>query len=404
MAKPLIFMGCLILLFMLLSKTTSAFKESVIREMTRIAKQHPGTINLAQGFPDFPAPDSIKQAAIQAIQKDVNQYAITWGSENLRKAIVEKATRFNKIPNLHPDKNITVTCGSTEAMMSSMRAIVNPSDEVLIFEPFYENYGPDCLLSGAIPKYITLNPPNWDFDFEQLKSLINPKTKAIIINTPNNPTGKVFSKSELKTMADLCIDNDIIAVTDEIYEHILYDNHEHISIASIPGMEERSITINSISKTYSLTGWRVGWAIASEKITREIKKVHDFLTVGAPAPLQEGATFALNLGEDYFQWLQNFYQNSRDSLYNSLKETPFHPYKPLGAYYIMVEAKDFMNKKGIKNDVELAMTLIKEYGIATVPGSSFYSQPENGKYQIRFCFCKKQETLDAAKERLSKIK
>lgn len=389
---------------MILSKTTAEFKESVIREMTRIARLHPGTINLAQGFPDFPAPESIKQAAIHAIQENVNQYAITWGSVNLRNAIVNKATKFNKIPDLHPDKNITVTCGSTEAMMSSMRAIVNPGDEVIIFEPFYENYGPDCLLSGAIPKYITLNPPNWEFDSEQLKSMINPKTKAIIINTPNNPTGKIFSKAELKMIADLCIDKDIIAVTDEIYEHILFDNHEHISIASISGMEDRSITINSISKTYSLTGWRVGWAIASENITKEIKKVHDFLTVGAPAPLQEGAAFALTLEEEYYNWLQNFYQNARDTLFNALKNTPFLPYKPKGAYYIMVEAKDYMNNKEINTDIELAMLMIKKYGIATVPGSSFYSHPKKGNYQIRFCFCKKKETLDAATERLSQIK
>jgi aminotransferase len=386
-----------------LSNITISFQESVIREMTRIAKQHPCTINLAQGFPDFSAPESIKQAAIDAIQKDINQYAITWGSENLRKAIVSKATKFNKIPNLHPDKNIIVTCGSTEAMMSSMRAIINPGDEVIIFEPFYENYGPDCLLSGAIPKFINLSPPHWDFDFERFKSLINPKTKAIIINTPNNPTGKVFSKEELKFIADLCIDHDLIAVTDEIYEHILYDNYEHISIASIPGMEEHSITINSISKTYSLTGWRIGWAIACEKISKEIKKVHDFLTVGAPAPLQEGAAFALNMNNQYYQWLQSFYQNARDILFKTLKETPFYPYKPNGAYYIMVEAGDYMNKMNIKTDVELAIYLIKNHGIATVPGSSFYAKPEKGKNQIRFCFCKNSNTLELAKEKLKRI-
>jgi aspartate/methionine/tyrosine aminotransferase len=254
-----------------LSKVVAKFSESVIREMTRVANQHEGCINLAQGFPDFPAPESIKMAAVEAIKKDINQYAITWGSSNLRNAIATKVANFNKI-NAHPLKNITVTCGSTEAMLSSMKAIINPGDEVIIFEPFYENYGPDCYLSGATPRFIRLKPPTWSFDFDELASLFNPKTKAIIINTPNNPTGKVFDEKELKYIANLCLQHDVIAITDEIYEHILYDGLKHISIASLEGMENNSITINSVSKTYSLTGWRVGWAVASEKITSEIKK------------------------------------------------------------------------------------------------------------------------------------
>ena len=370
--------------------------------MTRVALRHPGCINLAQGFPDFPAPESIKRAAIEAIQRDINQYAITWGSISLREAIATKALRYNHI-EADPDKNITVTCGSTEAMMASLKAVINPGDEIIIFEPFYENYGPDCLLSGATPRYIQLRPPDWSFDFEKLEELFNSKTKAIIINTPSNPTGKVFNAEELHFIAKLCVHYDAIAITDEIYEHILYDNHLHLSISSLPEMADRSITINSISKTYSLTGWRVGWAIAGNKITREIKKVHDFLTVGAAAPLQEGAAFALSLGEDYYRWLADFYQNARDTLYNALLDTDLHPYKPAGAYYIMTECADFMQKHQLQNSIELAFFLVKTIGIATVPGSSFYSDPNNGQVLIRFCFCKKPETLHKAQSYLSKI-
>ncbi len=386
-----------------LSKITSTFTESVIREMTRVANQHPGCINLAQGFPDFPAPEAIKNAAIEAIKADVNQYAITWGSVSLRNAIAEKVSRFNKMRFVEPDRNITVTCGSTEAMISSMKAIINPGDEVIIFEPFYENYGPDCLLSGATPRYIKLNSPDWSFDFEQLETLFNKKTKAIILNSPNNPTGKVFNEKEMKIIADLCLNYDCIAITDEIYEHILYDNQKHISIASLPEMENNSITINSISKTYSLTGWRVGWAIASEKITAEIKKVHDFLTVGAAAPLQEAAAFALSLNDEYYKWLGEFYLNARDTLYKALKNTDLKPIKPFGAYYIMTNCTEYMGKNNLNNSLDLAMHLIKNVGIATVPGSSFYADPKEGQFQTRFCFCKKEETLKSAALNLNKI-
>lgn len=387
-----------------LSKITATFTESVIREMTRVANLNPGCINLAQGFPDFAAPESIKNAAIEAIQADINQYAITWGSESLRSGISKKVARYNNMKWVEKDKNITVCCGSTEAMISSLKAIINPGDEVIIFDPFYENYGPDCLLSGASPRYITLIPPDWNFNFEQLERLFNEKTKAVIINTPNNPTGKVFSEKELRFIADLCLKYDCIAVTDEIYEHILFDNYRHVSIASLPGMENNSITINSISKTYSLTGWRVGWAIASEKITNEIKKVHDFLTVGAPAPLQEAAAFALSLENEYYKWLGDFYQNARDVLFFALKKTDIQPIKPDGAYYIITNCEDYMKQHKLKNSFDLALHLVKNIGIATVPGSSFYADPKGGQFQTRFCFCKKEETLQKAIQCLKRIK
>ena len=385
-----------------LSRVTQQFTESIIRDMTRVALRHPGSINLAQGFPDFPAPESIKNAAIEAIRKDKNQYAITWGTASLREAIAAKARQYNRI-EADPDKNITVTCGATEAMMASLKAVINPGDEIIIFEPFYENYGPDCLLSEATPRCIRLMPPDWSFDFDELESIFNSKTKAIVINTPNNPTGKVFSEEELRFIARLCVKYDAIAITDEIYEHILYDDHSHLSIASFPEMAERTITINSISKTYSLTGWRVGWAIAGDRITREIRKVHDFLTVGAAAPLQEGAAFALTLGEGYYRWLAEFYQNARDTLYHALLETDLHPYKPAGAYYIMCECTDFMQRHQLPNSLELSYFLLKNIGVATVPGSSFYSDPGYGQFQIRFCFCKNPETLQKAQSYLSKI-
>nr|MDO8084726.1 pyridoxal phosphate-dependent aminotransferase [Candidatus Sigynarchaeum springense] len=371
--------------------------------MTRISKQIPGSINLAQGFPDFPARADIKEKACDAIKNDINQYSITWGAKVLRDAISKKVKRFNRI-DADPETSITVCCGSTEAMMSSLRAVINPGDEIIIFEPFYENYGPDCLLSGAIPCFMRLEPPDWHFDEDALAKSFNKKTKAIIINTPNNPTGKVFSRKELSFIANLCQQHDCLAVTDEIYEHIIYDGHEHVSIASLPGMADHSITINSISKTYSLTGWRVGWAIASPRITAEIKKVHDFLTVGAAAPLQEAAAYALGLGDDYYDWLTSFYTRARDTLYKALKETNcLKPWKVTGAYYIMCECDEYMKHHDLENSRDLAIQLLKSIGIATVPGSSFYLDPKNGNRQTRFCFCKKEETLAKAAELLRKI-
>jgi aminotransferase len=380
------------------SDRASKFTESVIREMTRICLKHQG-VNLAQGFPDFPAPAEIKEAAKKAIQADLNQYAITWGSPNLRQAIAEKFAWYNGIA-IDPEREITVCCGSTEAMISSLMAIVNPGEEVIVFEPFYENYGPDTILCDAKPRFITLHEPDWRFDEKELTQLFNSKTKAIILNTPNNPTGKVFSYEELKLIADLCLKWGVIAVTDEIYEHILYDGAKHISMASLPGMRDQTITINSISKTYSLTGWRVGWAIASPPLTASIRKVHDFLTVGAPHPLQEAGAVALKMGRSYYETLAREYQERRDYLANALNESGFKVYLPQGAYYIMTDVSHF----GLSDDMAFALHLVEKVGVATVPGSSFYSHPSLGKTKIRFCFPKKRETLQAAAERLKSFK
>jgi aminotransferase len=375
-----------------------SFTESVIRDMTRVCLKHQG-VNLAQGFPDFPAPAEIKEAAVKAIRADVNQYAITWGTPALRQAVVEKFSRHNGVA-MDPEKEITVCCGSTECMIASLMAIVNPGEEVIVFEPFYENYGPDTILCGARPRFITLHEPDWHFDEKELARTFNNRTKAIVINTPNNPTGKVFSREELQLVADLCLKWGVVAVTDEIYEHILYDGAKHVSIASLPGMRDRTITINSISKTYSLTGWRVGWAIASEKLTGSIRKVHDFLTVGAAHPLQEGAIAALRSDLPYYQTLAAEYRERRDFLRQVLEEVGFRVYHPQGAYYIMTD----VGHMDFKDDVECAFYLVEKIGVATVPGSCFYSRPELGKTKVRFAFPKKMETLGLAAEKLRKFK
>jgi len=374
------------------------FTESVIREMTRICLKHQG-VNLAQGFPDFPAPVEIKEAAVRAIRSEINQYAITWGAPNLRQAIAEKFAWYNGVV-IDPEKEITVCCGSTEAMISSLMAIVNSGEEVIVFEPFYENYGPDTILCDAKPRFITLHEPDWHFDEKELAQAFNNKTKAIIINTPNNPTGKVFSREELQFIADLCLKWGVIAVTDEIYEHILYDGAKHTSIASLPGMRDQTITINSISKTYSLTGWRVGWAIASAPLTASIRKVHDFLTVGAPHPLQEAAATALHINRSYYQTLAKEYEERRDFLARVLDEAGFRIYRPYGACYIMTDVKHF----GVLDDVAFAFYLVEKFGIATVPGSSFYSRSSLGATKVRFCFPKKRETLEQAAEKLRHFK
>lgn len=381
-----------------LSSKAGRFTESVIREMTRLALRH-GAVNLSQGFPDFPAPAEIKLAAQQAIAADVNQYAITWGSKSLRNAIAENFERTRGMA-IDPESEITVGCGSTEAMISSMMAIINPGDEVVVFEPFYENYGPDAILSGAAPRYVKLHPPGWTFDPKELAAAFSSATKAIIVNTPNNPTGKVFERAELECIRDLCVQWNCFAITDEIYEHMLYDGAEHISLATLDGMRERTITINALSKTYSVTGWRVGWAIAPAEVTGAIRKVHDFITVGAAAPLQEAGAVALQFPPSYYEALARDYTVRRDRLLGILTNAGFHCFKPRGAYYIMTDISAF----GFPDDVAFAKHLVTQIGVAAVPGSSFYRDPADGRTHLRFTFCKKESTLQAAADRLAKLR
>jgi aspartate/methionine/tyrosine aminotransferase len=379
------------------SHKATQFTESVIREMTRLNELH-GGVNLSQGFPDFPAPAAVKQAACDAINADVNQYAVTWGARPLREAVAREFTRRYGLPVV-ADEQVTVCCGSTEAMMSTMMALIDPGDEVIVFEPFYENYGPDAILSGATPRYVTLHEPAWTFDPDELASAFNNRTKAIIINTPNNPTGKVFTRHELEAVAALCRKWDAVAIADEIYEHIIYDGHQHVPIATIDGMAERTVTINGLSKTYSVTGWRVGWTISPPALTGAIRKVHDFLTVGAAAPLQEAGAVALALPEKYYAELAAGYQRRRDVLLDILERHHFTAYRPDGAYYIMTDISAF----GFTDDVEFARYLVKDVGVAAVPGSSFYSNAANGRTKLRFCFCKRDETLAEADQRMERL-
>jgi len=379
------------------SKKATQFTESVIREMTRLNELY-GGVNLSQGFPDFPAPPEIKDAACAAINDDVNQYAVTWGARPLREAVAREFTRRYGLP-IVADEQVTVCCGTTEAMMATMMAIVDPGDEVVAFEPFYENYGPDAILSGATPRYVTLHEPSWTFDPDELAAAFNDRTKAIIINTPNNPTGKVFSREELETIAALCRKWDAVAISDEIYEHIIYDGHRHVPIATIEGMADRTVTLNGLSKTFSVTGWRVGWTISPPSLTGAIRKVHDFLTVGAPAPLQEAGAVALGMPDDYYTTLAAKYQERRDTLLEILERHHFTCYKPFGAYYIMTDIATF----GFADDVEFARYLVKDVGVAAVPGSSFYKTPGVGRSKLRFCFCKRPETLTEADRRLEKL-
>jgi aspartate/methionine/tyrosine aminotransferase len=381
----------------IVSDKADKFTESVIREMTRQANLY-GAVNLSQGFPDFAAPEEIKQAACDAILADINQYAITWGAKNFRNAIAEKSAWYLGL-EVDPERHITVTCGSTEAMMAAMMAITNPGDEVVVFEPFYENYGPDAILSGATPRYVTLYAPDWSYDEEELAAAFNNHTKAVIINTPNNPTGKVFNRREMEFIARLCQKWNVIAITDEIYEHILFNGKEHIAMATIDGMKDQTITINGLSKTYSVTGWRVGYTIAREDITSAIRKVHDFLTVGAAAPLQEAGAAALRMSPTYYEKLQATYSEKRQRILKVLKEVGFKCYDPDGAYYVMTDIGAF----GYDDDVEFAKFMVKEIGVAVVPGSSFYHDPKLGSHQVRFTFCKKDETLTKAEERLQKL-
>ncbi|HET7841080.1 MAG TPA: aminotransferase class I/II-fold pyridoxal phosphate-dependent enzyme [Terriglobia bacterium] len=380
------------------SDKSRQFTESVIREMTRLAMQH-NALNLAQGFPDFPAPAAVKEAAIEAIRADVNQYAITWGARSFRRAIAERFERDTGL-TIDPEREITVCCGSTEAMIASLLAIVNPGEEVVVFEPFYENYGPDAVICGAVPRYVRLRPPDWKLDREELSAAFNERTRAVILNTPNNPTGKVFERAELEAIAALCRRCNAYVLTDEIYQYLVYDGTRHISMASLPEMRERTITINGMSKTYSVTGWRVGYAIAPPAVTDAIRKMHDFLTVGAAAPLQEAGAAAMRLPEEYYQKLCADYLRRRDRMLAALEGAGFRCFKPRGAYYVMTDISGF----GFRNDVEFVKHLVKEIGVAAVPGSSFYSDASAGSQQVRFAFCKSDATLDEAGRRLRKLR
>ncbi len=379
------------------SNKTRFFTESVIREMTRRALAC-GAVNLAQGFPDFPAPVEIKEAAKRAIDEDYNQYAITHGAPNFRRAIADKARGYNRL-SCDPDLNVTVTCGATEAMIASLLAVINPGDEVVIFEPFYENYGPDVIIAGATPRYVTLHEPGFAIDPAELAAAFSSRTKAIIINTPHNPTGKVYARAELELIAELCQRFDTLAITDEIYEHIIYDGNRHISIASLPGMRDRTITISGLSKTYSITGWRLAYAIACERLTAAIRKVHDFLTVGAPHPLQEAGAFALRLPESFYADLQAMYQRKRATLFAALSGAGFACRQPHGAYYIMTDVANL----GLADDVAAADFMLEQVGVAPVPGSSFYHRAELGRRLLRFTFSKSDETLARAAQRLAAL-
>ena len=380
----------------MLSRRVDHFVESVIRDMTRLSIKH-DAINLAQGFPDFSAPLELKRAAADAIMGDFNQYSITWGAKDLREEISRKALKYNHI-EADPDSEVTVTCGSTEAMMASMLALINEGEEVVVFEPFYENYGPDAAVSGAIPRFVPLND-NGSIDEDALASAFNQRTRALILNTPNNPCGKVFTKDELKLIADLCTEHDVIAVTDEIYEYILYDGKKHISIASLDEMKDRTITISGFSKTYSVTGWRIGYAVAQKELTSAIRKVHDFLTVGAPAPLQHACVTALNFPDSYYKDLASMYDRKRRLLYGALKKAGFKCSLPDGAYYILADIPDGIGM----DDMVFARYLVSEIGVAAVPGSSFFKS-EEGKHKLRFTFSKKEETLMEAARRLEGLK
>ena len=380
-----------------ISHKAGTFGESVIREMTRLAVQH-DAINLAQGFPDFPAPEAVKEAARQAISDDINQYAITWGAKAFRDAICEKTARFYPDWRVEPETQVTVTCGATEGMIASMLAVIDPGDEVVVFEPFYENYGPDTIISGAVPRYVTLHEPDWSIDEDELRAAFGPRTRGIVLNSPHNPTGKVFALSELELIAELCQRWDAVAFTDEIYEHIRYAG-EHIPLATVPGMADRTVAVNAMSKTYSVTGWRVGWVIASPELTAGIRKVHDFLTVGAAAPLQQAGATAMALPDDYYAGLAEEYRERRDSLVPALEAAGFRTFVPDGAYYVMTDISGLTDE----DDVTFARRMAADPGVAAVPGSSFYSRPELGRTKVRFAFPKRLPTLEAAAARLMSL-
>jgi aspartate/methionine/tyrosine aminotransferase len=390
-----------------ISQKAARFSESVIREMTRLAQRYQA-VNLAQGFPDFPAPSVLKEAAKRAIDADKNQYAITWGAQAFRDALAKKHERFSGV-GIDPERELTVCCGSTEAMMSALLATVDPGEEVIVFEPWYENYGPDAILSGATPVYVKLHPRarhddpsriEWHYDSAELRAAFSARTKGIIVNTPHNPTGKVFSRPELLEIGALCSEFNALIYTDEIYEHIVYDDRSHVYPMTLPGLRERTVMISGLSKTFSITGWRIGYAIAPPEISAAIRKVHDFLTVGAPAPLQEGAVAALELGQDYYDDLRRAYQRRRDLFLPLITHAGFRPSVPSGAYYVMAEYPDV----GIHDDVEFTRYLIEKIGVAVVPASSFYRLGEaEAKRRIRFCYPKLDATLLEAGRRLAAL-
>ena len=379
------------------ARRTRTFTESVIREMTRVAREH-DAVNLAQGFPDFPTPELLKEAAVDAIRADVNQYAITWGAPSLRRALADKYARLYGM-HVDTEREITVTCGATEAMASVMLALIDPGDEVIVLEPFYENYGPDAILSEAKPVFLTLEPPDYRLERDRLAALVGPRTRAIVLNSPNNPMGRVFDREELQAVADLCIRHDLLALTDEIYEHILYRG-EHVPLATFPGMAERTVTVSGLSKTFSVTGWRVGTIIAPADLTDAIRKVHDFLTVGAPAPLQEACAVGIErLGADYYASLVTEYEERGRLLLAALQDSGFRCRMPEGAYYILADFGELSSE----DDSTFAKRLTREAGVAPVPGSSFFSVPERGRRLVRFAFCKKLETLEEAGARLRRF-
>ena len=379
-----------------LSKRTKTFTDSVIRRMTRIANQY-DAINLSQGFPDFDPPKEILNRLEQVAHEDYNQYAITWGAQNFRDALAKKQSKYMNL-DLDSNKNIVITCGSTEAMMAAMMSVCDPNDKVIVFSPFYENYGADSILCGANPIYVPLHPPVFNFDKEELENAFKQNPKALILCNPSNPCGKVFSKEELEYIASLAIKYDTYVITDEVYEHIVYAPYKHTYFASLPGMFERTISCSSLSKTYSITGWRLGYCIAPENIIEQIKKVHDFLTVGAAAPLQEAAVVGLEFSDAYYDELQKLYTHKKDLFLNGLKELNIPHTEPQGAYYVMVDISEF----GYDSDLDFCVDLIKNVGVAAVPGSSFFKEEEN-RY-IRFHFAKKDETLLAALNRLKDMR
>ena len=378
------------------SGRSQMFRESVIRDMTRLALRA-DAVNLAQGFPDFPSPDEVKDAAVAAIRAD-NQYAITWGATPFREAIARKTAHWYPDWQVDPESEITVTCGATEGMIASLLAVIDPGDELIIFEPFYENYGPDAILAGAVPRYVTLHEPGWVIDPDELRAAFGPRTRGIVVNSPQNPTGKVFTAEELRLIADLCIEHDVVAFTDEIYEHILYAGR-HIPLATVPGMRDRTVAVNSLSKTYAVTGWRVGWVIAPPHLTDAIRKVHDFLTVGAAAPLQAAGVVALGLPDSYYAALAETYRGRRDLLVEALGAAGLRPVAPAGAYYVLTDTRGLT----AEDDVTVARRLVLEVGVASVPGSSFFARPERGRHRLRFAFPKRQETLALAAERLARL-